>query len=184
MEEIFKDAEDRMKKSIDVFQRELLTIRTGRANIQVLDGVKVSYYGQESPVNQVASVSVIEAKTLDIKPWDRSCILEIEKAINTANLGLSVTNTGDSLKIRFPDLTEDTRKDMVKKVKKLGEESKVDIRNIRRDANEKVKELEKKKEISQDDEKTAEARVQKLTDKYIKKIDEIVKEKEEDLMTI
>ncbi len=184
MEKLFVEAESRMKKTIDHFQKELSLIRTGRANVSVLDGVKVSYYGNMSPINQVASVAVIEAKTIDIKPWDRSCILEIEKAIQAANLGLGIVNTGDSLKIKFPELTEETRKDMVKKVKKIGEESKVDIRNIRRDINEKFKEKQKNKEISEDDLKIGEGKVQKFTDKNIAEIDHIVKEKEKDLMTI
>ena len=173
-----------MKKTIEIFQKELSSIRTGRANISVLEGVKVEYYGNQMPVNQVASLAVIEAKTIDVKPWDKSCVAELEKAILAANLGLSVINTGDSLKVKFPELTEETRKDLVKKVKKMGEESKVDIRNIRRDANDKIKETEKKKEISEDDLKHGETRVQKLTDKYIKEIDNIVKSKDEDLMTI
>lgn len=184
MEKLFVEAESRMKKTIEHFQKELSAIRTGRANVSVLDGVKVSYYGNMSPINQVASVAVIEAKTIDIKPWDRSCILEIEKAIQAANLGLGIVNTGDSLKIKFPELNEETRKDMVKKVKKLAEESKVDIRNIRRDVNEKFKDKQKNKEISEDDLKIGEGKVQKYTDKFIADIDHIVKEKEKDLMTI
>ncbi len=184
MESIFREAEAKMKKTVEIFHKELTNIRTGRASISVLESVKVEYYGNMSPVNQVASLSVIEAKTIDVKPWDKGCVAEIEKAILAANLGLSVVNTGDSLKVKFPELTEETRKDLVKKVKKMGEESKVDIRNIRRDANDKVKDKEKIKEISEDDKKHGEARVQKLTDKFIKELDTIIKDKEEDLMTI
>jgi len=184
MDAIFKEAESKMKKSVDVFHKELSTIRTGRANVSVLEGVKVDYYGNPTPVNQVASMSVIEAKTIDVKPWDKSVIQELEKAITAANLGLSVINTGDSLKIKFPELTEETRKDLVKKVKKFAEESKVDIRNIRRDANDKIKDKEKKKEISEDEKKNGEGKIQKLTDKFTGEIDGIVKQKEEDLMTI
>jgi ribosome recycling factor len=184
MENTIKEMEIRMKKSIEIFQKELSSIRTGRANISVLDTVRVEYYGNHMPVNQVASVSVIEAKTLDIKPWDKTVLPEIEKAIMAANLGLSVVNTGDSLKVKFPELNEETRKDMVKKVKKIGEESKVDIRNIRRDSNEKVKDLEKNKKISEDDKKHGEIRIQKITDKYTADVDHIIKAKEEDLMTI
>jgi ribosome recycling factor len=184
LENIMNDTETRMKKTIDHYVKELSSLRTGRASVSVLDGLRVSYYGQESPVNQVASVSVIEAKTIDIKPWDRGVLGEIEKAIMAANLGLSVTNTGDSLKVRFPDLTEETRKDMVKKVKKIAEETKVDIRNIRRDSNEKIKEKEKKKEISEDEMKNNEGKIQKVTDKFIADVDHITKQKEEDLMKI
>lgn len=184
MENTIKEMEIKMKKSIDAFQKDLAAIRTGRASTSVLDGVRVEYYGNKMPINQVAGVSVIEAKTIDIKPWDRGCILEIEKAIMAANLGLSIVNTGDSLKVKFPELNEETRKDMVKKVKKIGEEAKVNIRNVRREANDKVKDLEKNKKISEDEHKHGEARIQKTTDKYVADIDHIVKAKEEDLMTI
>jgi ribosome recycling factor len=184
MENTIKEMESKMKKSIDAFQKELTTIRTGRANTSVLDSVRVEYYGNHMPVNQVAGVSVIEAKTIDIKPWDKAALMAIEKAIMAANLGLSITNTGDSLKVKFPELNEETRKDMVKKVKKIGEEAKVNIRNIRREANDKLKDLEKTKKISEDDHKHGEARIQKTTDKHVSDIDQIAKKKEEDLMTI
>ncbi len=184
MENSIKEMEAKMSKSMEVFQKDLSVIRTGRANVSVLDGVRVSYYGNMMPINQVAGVSVIEAKTIDIKPWDKSCIIEIEKAIMAANLGLAVVNTGDSLKVKFPELNEETRRDMVKKVKKIGEEAKVNIRNIRREANDKIKSLQKEKKISEDDQKHSEARIQKITDKFIADIDHIVKAKEEDLMTI
>jgi ribosome recycling factor len=136
------------------------------------------------PINQVASVAVIEAKTIDIKPWDKVMLAEIEKSILAANIGLSVVNTGESLKVKFPELTEETRKELVKKVGKMAEETKVNIRNVRRDTNEKLKDKQKTKEISEDDLKHAEIRVQKTTDKFIKEIDDIVKAKEQDLMTI
>ncbi|MCE5300593.1 MAG: ribosome recycling factor [Spirochaetia bacterium] len=184
MEKIYAELETKMKKSVEHFHKELGNIRTGRASTAVLDGVRVTYYGNQMPINQVASVAVIEAKTIDIKPWDKGSVSEIEKAIMAANLGLSIVNTGDSLKVKFPDLTEETRKDMVKKVKKMAEESKVDLRNIRRESNEAAKAKEKAKQISEDDLKNAEARIQKVTDKYITDIDNMVKEKEKELMTI
>jgi ribosome recycling factor len=184
MEKIYAELEVKMKKSTEHFQKELMNIRTGRASTAVLDGVKVPYYGNQMPINQLASVSIIEAKTIDIKPWDKGAVAEIEKAITAANLGLSVVNTGDSIKVKFPDLTEDTRKDMVKKVKKMSEETKVEMRNIRREFNEKSKDKEKNKQISEDDLKIAETRIQKITDKYIADIDILVKDKEKDLMTI
>ena len=184
MDKVYSEMESKMKKAMEFFMKELTSIRTGRANTSVLDGVRVAYYGNPSPINQVASVSIIEAKTIDIKPWDKSVVKDIEKAILEANLGLSVVNTGDSLKVKFPDLTEDTRKDMVKKVKKMAEESKVELRNVRREANDRAKEKEKNKQISQDDLKNAEGKIQKITDKYIADIDNIVKEKEKELMTI
>jgi ribosome recycling factor len=184
MEKIYSELDAKMKKSLEHFQKELLNIRTGRASTAVLEGVKVPYYGNLMPINQLASVSVIEAKTIDIKPWDKGAVSEIDKALNAANLGLSVVNTGDSIKVRFPDLTEDTRKEMVKKVKKMCEETKVEMRNIRRESNDRAKEKEKNKEISEDDLKLAEARIQKSTDKYIADADNILKDKEKDLMTL
>lgn len=184
MENVIKEMEIKMKKSVEIFQNELASFRTGRANTAVLNVVQVECYGSKMPINQIASMSVIEAKTIDIRPWDKNILPDIEKAILAANLGLGVVNTGDSLKIKFPELTEETRKEMVKKVKKMGEEAKIDIRNIRRDANDKIKDMEKNKKISQDDLKHAEARIQKITDKHIADIDNLVKLKEQDLMTI
>ncbi|PKL91206.1 MAG: ribosome recycling factor [Candidatus Goldiibacteriota bacterium HGW-Goldbacteria-1] len=184
MNNIFADCEGKMKKTTEHFVKELGSLRTGRASTSVLDGIKVPYYGNEMPINQVASMAVIEAKTIDIKPWDKGALSEIEKAVISSNLGVSVTNTGDSLKVRFPELTEETRKDMVKKVKKMAEETKVDVRNIRRDANEKAKEKEKNKEVSEDELKNAEGKIQKITDKAIADIDHIAKQKEEELMKI
>lgn len=184
MENTIKECEAKMKKSVDIFHEEIKAIRTGRANISVLQVVKVPYYGQMMPINQVASLSLVEAKTISVKPWDKSVLPEIEKSILSANLGLAVVNVGDSLKVNFPELTEETRKEYVKKVKKMGEEAKVNIRNIRREANDKLKHLEKEKVITEDDLKHAEDRVQKITDKFIKEIDEIVKTKEQELMTI
>jgi|DewCreStandDraft_4_1066084.scaffolds.fasta_scaffold04480_14 ribosome recycling factor len=184
MENVIKEMEIKMKKSVEIFQNELASFRTGRANTAVLNVVQVECYGSKMPINQIASMSVIEAKTIDIRPWDKNILPDIEKAILAANLGLGVVNTGDSLKIKFPELTEETRKEMVKKVKKMGEEAKINIRNIRRDANDKIKDMEKNKKISQDDLKHAEARIQKITDKHIADIDNLVKLKEQDLMTI
>lgn len=184
MENIIKEMETKMRKSIEIFQHELSIFRTGRANTAVLNVVQVECYGSKMPINQVASMSVIEAKTIDVRPWDKNILQDIEKSILAANLGLGVVNTGDSLKITFPELTEETRKDMVKKVNKMGEETKINIRNIRREANEKIKNMEKNKQISQDDLKHGEARIQKITDKYIVDVDNMVKLKEQDLMTI
>ncbi len=184
MENTIKECEVKMKKSVDFFHEEIKAIRTGRANIAVLQSVKVPYYGQMTPINQVASLSLIEAKTISVKPWDKNILSDIEKAIITENLGVAVVNTGDSLKINFPELTEETRKEYVKKVKKMGEDAKINIRNIRRETNEKLKHMEKEKVISEDDLKHSEARVQKITDKFIKEIDDIVKAKEQELMTI
>jgi len=184
MENLIKECESKMKKSFDIFHQEIAGIRTGRANISVLQVVKVPYYGQLMPINQVASLSQVEAKTINVKPWDKSVLPELEKAILKENLGLSVVNMGDSLKINFPDLTEETRKEYVKKVKKIGEEAKITIRNIRREINDKIKHMQKEKQISEDDMKHGEDRIQKLTDKFIKEIDEVIKAKEQELMTV
>lgn len=184
MENVIKECEVKMKKSVDIFHEEIKAIRTGRANISVLHSVKVPYYGQMMPINQVAGLTLTEAKTINVKPWDKNILPEIEKAILTANLGLSVVNVGDSLKVNFPELTEETRKEYVKKVKKMGEEAKINIRNIRREINEKIHKMQKDKLISEDDMKHGEDRVQKITDKYIKEIDEIVKAKEQELMVV
>ncbi len=184
MENIIKESEVKMKKSVSIFREEVNAIRTGKANTSVLQTVKVEYYGQEMPISQVAGLSIIEAKTINVKPWDKTVLPAIEKAISTANLGLSVVNVGDSLKVNFPELTEETRKEYVKKVKKMGEEAKINVRNIRRETNEKLKHLQKDKNITEDDLKHAEDRIQKITDKFIKEIDEIVKVKEQELMTI
>lgn len=184
MENVIKEMEIKMKKSIGVFQHELSIFRTGRANTAVLNVVQVECYGSKMPINQVASISVIEAKTIDVRPWDKNILSDIEKSILAANLGLGVVNTGDSLKIKFPDLTEETRKNMINKVKKMGEETKINIRNIRREANEKIKGMEKNKQISQDDLKHGEAKIQKITDKYIVEVDNMIKQKEQDLMII
>ncbi|HPD19229.1 MAG: ribosome recycling factor [Candidatus Goldbacteria bacterium] len=184
MENVIKEMEVKMKKAIDVFQQELLTFRTGRANTAILNDIFVECYENKMPINQVASLSVIEAKTIDVRPWDKNILQNIEKAILAANLGLGVVNTGDSLKLKFPELTEETRKEMVKKVKKMSEETKINLRNIRREANEKIKNMEKNKQISEDDLKYGESKTQKITDKYIADVDNLVKIKEQDLMTI
>ncbi len=179
-----KDANHRMDKSIEAFKHEIAKIRTGKATTALLDGIKVEYYGNPTPLNQVANVSVLDSHTLSITPWDKSVVQEIEKAILTADLGLNPANDGTNIKVPIPPLTEERRKELVKLVKKFGEDAKIAIRNVRRDVNEHIRKAEKNKEISEDDRRHLEHEVQELTDKHIKRIDEIVKIKEAEIMEV
>lgn len=179
-----KNTESRMSKSVDSLTESLQSIRAGRANTSLLDKIYVDYYGQQSPLNQVASLSAPEARLLAIQPWDASLIPEIEKAIQKSDLGITPSNDGKVIRLVIPQLTEERRKDLTKLVGKYAEEAKVSIRNIRRDAMEDIKKAEKAKEISEDDRKTYEEDIQKLTDKYIKDIDGVAEEKEKELMEI
>lgn len=175
---------DQMNKSLKNFQAQLLKVRTGRASPNILDGVMVDYYGTPTPIKQIGQISTPEARLLQIQPFDKTAIPAIEKAIMAANLGVTPANDGNLVRIPFPALTEDKRKDLVKSVKKLGEDAKILLRNIRRDENEKVKKFEKGKEISEDDSKKFQDEIQKITDQFIKKIDEVVKSKEQELLTV
>ena len=179
-----KNTESRMSKSIDSLTESLQSIRAGRANTSLLDRIYVDYYGQQSPLNQVASLSAPEARLLAIQPWDATLIPEIEKAIQKSDLGITPSNDGKIIRLVIPQLTEERRKDLTKLVGKYAEEAKVSIRNIRRDAMEDIKKAEKAKEISEDDRKTYEEDIQKLTDKYIKDVDGVTAEKEKELMEI
>ena len=179
-----KNTESRMSKSVDSLTESLQSIRAGRANTSLLDKIYVDYYGQQSPLNQVASLSAPEARLLAIQPWDATLIPEIEKAIQKSDLGITPSNDGKVIRLVIPQLTEERRKDLTKLVGKYAEEAKVSIRNIRRDAMEDIKKSEKAKEISEDDRKTYEEDIQKLTDKYIKDIDGVAEEKEKELMEI
>ena len=181
---MLKQFEDKMQKSLDSMANDFMTIRAGRANPNVLDKVKVDYYGVATPVAQVGNVSVPEARTIMIQPWEPNLLKEIEKAILVSDIGITPTNDGKAIRLNFPDLTEERRKELAKDVKNRGEEAKVAVRNIRRDANEQLKKLEKDKVISEDDLKDYMDEVQELTDKYIEKIDQVVEEKEKDIMTI
>ncbi|MFG1493890.1 ribosome recycling factor [Halobacteriovorax sp. GFR7] len=182
--EIKSSLETGMSKSIDSLKHQLTKIRTGRASASVLDGVTVDYYGSPTPVNQVGQVSTPEARLLQIQPFDKTLISEIEKSIINANLGLNPSNDGNLIRIAFPALTEQTRKEQVKEIKKIGEDSKIAIRNIRRDGNEVVKKAEKAKEISEDDSKKYQTEIQTVTDKYTKQVDEIIAAKEKELLTL
>ncbi len=184
IDEIKAKLEESMAKSIKSLQNQFLKVRTGRASASVLDGVTVDYYGSATPINQVGQISTPEARLLQIQPFDKTIIAEIEKAIINANLGLNPGNDGNLIRISFPALTEDTRKDLVKDIKKLGEDAKIAIRNARRDQNEVVKKAEKAKEITEDELKKFTEEIQKVTDKFVKEVDDLMVAKEKDLMTV
>ncbi len=184
MNTIVSDADHRMDKTVEAFRNEISKIRTGKATTAILDGVRVDYYGTPSPLSQVANVSVLDAHTLSITPWDKSMVQVIDKAILASDLGLNPLSDGTNLKIPIPPLTEERRKEFVKIIKKFGEESKVALRNVRRDANEHLKKKEKEKKMTEDDRKKAEDEIQKITDKHIGKVDEIIKHKEKEIMEV
>ncbi|AUW62282.1 MULTISPECIES: ribosome recycling factor [Staphylococcus] len=184
MSEIIQDTKSRMKKSIENLSRELANISAGRANSNLLNGVNVDYYGAPTPVQQLASINVPEARLLVISPYDKSSVADIEKAIIAANLGVNPTSDGEVIRITVPALTEERRKELVKNVKKIGEDSKVSIRNIRRDINDQLKKDEKNGDITEDDLRSQTEDVQKVTDNSIKEIDNLVDEKEKDIMSV
>lgn len=182
--EIINQCEQRMQKTIEALKKDFSSIRTGKANPAVLNGVSVEYYGSPMPINQIASVSAPEPQLIVIKPYDKSILKAIEKAVQTADLGFNPQNDGDLIRILVPSLTEQTRKDLVKQAKKIAEENKVAIRNIRRDAMDQLKKLEKDSVISEDELKRRSDEVQKVTDKYIENVDKVASEKEKDIMSI
>ena len=184
MLDILKEFEDKMNKSLDVLLSDYATIRAGRANPHVLDKIKVDYYGTPTPLQQVGNISVPEARVLLIQPWEKKMIKEIERAINTSDLGINPTNDGSAIRLVFPELTEERRKALAKDVKKKGDDAKVAIRNIRRDANETFKKMNKNNELTEDDQKNLETKAQKLTDKYIAQIDKAIDEKTKEIMTV
>ena len=176
--------EEKMKKTLAALDSEFATIRVGRANPKVLDKITVDYYGTPTPLQQVGNISVPEARMIVIQPWEKSLLKAIEKAILTSDLGINPTNDGTCIRLVFPELTEERRKELAKDVKKKGEGAKVAIRNIRRDANDTFKKMEKGGEISEDDQKSAEEKIQKLTDKMIEKVDKAVEVKTKEIMTV
>ena len=184
MSDIIKDTKSRMQKSIDNLSRELANISAGRANSNLLNGVTVDYYGAPTPVQQLASINVPEARLLVISPYDKTSVDDIEKAIIAANLGVNPTSDGEVIRISVPALTEERRKELVKNVKKIGEDAKVSIRNIRRDINDHLKKEEKNGDITEDDLRNQTDDVQKATDNSIKDIDQLVDEKEKDIMSV
>jgi len=179
-----KKSVEKMEKSIVSLQNELKKIRTGRAQVSMLDNIKVNYYGQQSPLNQVAAISCPDAKSFLIAPWEPSVLKEIEQSIVKSELGMAPINDGKVIRLKVPDLTEERRKELAKQTKKVVEDARVSVRMARRDANEEVKKLLKDKVVSEDDAKKSETEIQKLTDDYIKKIDAIAEEKEKSIMTI
>lgn len=184
MEALFKDTGGKMARSIEAFRKELGKVRTGRASFSLLDGIKVDYYGTLTPLQQVGTLSVPESRLITITPWDAKMVGPIEKAIQSSGLGLNPSNDGKIVRIPIPPLTEERRKDLVKVVKKMAEDARIAVRNVRRDSIERIKESEKKKEISEDEMKRWQDRVQKETDSFIKKIDEILKSKEQEIMEV
>ncbi|MBF2231936.1 ribosome recycling factor [Staphylococcus epidermidis] len=184
MSDIIKDTKSRMQKSVDNLSRELANISAGRANSNLLNGVTVDYYGAPTPVQQLASINVPEARLLVISPYDKTSVADIEKAIIAANLGVNPTSDGEVIRISVPALTEERRKELVKEVKKIGEDAKVSIRNIRRDINDQLKKDEKNGDITEDDLRSQTDDVQKATDNSIKDIDQLVADKEKDIMSV
>lgn len=179
-----KDAKERMDKSLDALRSELAKIRSGKATTALLDGIKVDYYGTMTPINQVGNLTVLDAHTLSFTPWDKSMVIPVDKAILEANIGLNPISDGTNLKIPIPLLNEERRKELVKLVKKFGEDTKIAVRNIRRDANDHLKRENKDKKISEDELKDAESKVQKLTDDHIKLVDDVLKHKEKEIMEV
>ncbi|KTC67924.1 ribosome recycling factor [Legionella birminghamensis] len=182
--DVKNDAEKRMKKSVENLQHELTKIRTGRANASLLDHIQVDYYGNLTPLNQVANVTTSDSRTLVVTPWEKSMVAVVEKAILTSDLGLNPATAGTAIRVPMPPLTEERRKELIKVVRGEGEQAKVAVRNVRRDANSQLKDLVKDKQISEDDERRAGEVIQKLTDKYIVDIDHVLAAKEKDLMEI
>jgi ribosome recycling factor len=184
VKEVFAESDQRMKKSIESLKKEFMRIRTGRASTALLDGITVEYYGSPMPVNQVAAISVPDARVIMIQPWEKSMIGPIEKAIQASDLGLNPQSDGNVIRLPIPPLSEERRKELFKLCKKIGEDNKVAIRNIRRDGNEKLKESEKAKKITQDTLKKGQDDIQKLTDKYIKQVDDMLALKEKEILEL
>ncbi|SFR91433.1 ribosome recycling factor [Anaeromicropila populeti] len=176
--------EGKMKKTLQTLNEDYTTIRAGRANPHILDKLKVDYYGQPSPLQSVANITVPEARVIQIQPWESSLIKEIEKAILTSDLGLNPSNDGKIIRLVFPELTEERRKDLVKDVKKKGENAKIAVRNVRRDANDSFKKMSKANEISEDEFKQLEDQVQKMTDKFVVEIDQAIEAKSKEILTV
>lgn len=181
---ILVDAKHKMDKTIETFRLEIAKIRTGKATTALLDGIKVDYYGNLTPISKVANISVLDSHTLSVTPWDKSLVQVIEKAILVADLGLNPRSDGTNLKIPIPPLNEERRKELVKLVKKFGEDAKIAIRNVRRESNEKLKRAEKAKEITEDELSQIEKEVQKITDNHISNIDSLVAQKDKEIMTV
>ncbi len=184
LNEVYQFARDHMQKSLEVLKKDFNTLRTGRVTTAVVENIKVDYYGTPTPLNQVASVVATDATTITISPWDKSILNDIERAIQEANIGVNPNNDGEQIKLFFPPMTVEQRKEEAKKAKQMGEKAKIAIRNVRREANDKVKKLFKEKAITEDEEKKALDEIQKITDEFIKKVDQMVKEKEQEIMKV
>ena len=184
MDKVKTSLNDSMKKAVDALKHQLTKVRTGRASASILDGVQVEYYGSMSPINQLGQISTPEARLLQIQPFDKTMIPAIEKALFAANLGVTPTNDGNFVRLNFPALTEDKRKDLAKEIKKIGEDTKVVIRNVRRDQNDAVKKAEKDKVISEDESKKIQTEIQNITDKFTKEVDTIVANKEKEVLSV
>lgn len=182
--EVFDTCETKMKSSIEHMLKEFKTLRTGRVNTAVLDSVKIDYYGTPTPLDQVGSVIATDATTIVVNPWEKNLLSDIESAIAAANIGVNPNNDGEQIKLFFPPMTVEQRQETVKQMKGMGEKAKISVRNDRRDANDKIKKLEKDKEITQDESKSAQDNIQKLTDKYIAEIDAILKDKEAEILKV
>ncbi|WP_321805435.1 ribosome recycling factor [Burkholderia sp. BCC1993] len=182
--DVKKGVEQKMQRSIEAFKNDLAKIRTGRAHTGLLDHVQVDYYGSMVPISQVANLTLVDARTIGVQPWEKNMVAKVEKAIREADLGLNPATSGDLIRVPMPALTEERRRELTKVVKSEGETAKVAIRNLRRDANEALKKLVKDKEISEDDERRASDDVQKLTDKHVTEVDKLVQSKEAEIMTV
>jgi len=182
--DVIKDLKKQMKKTLEHYREDLRSVRTGRASVTMFDNVKVNYYGAPAPISQVATLQAPDARLVTIQPWDPNMIAQIEKAIQSSNMGFNPSNDGNIIRVPIPQLTEERRKEITKMVKKMSEEAKIAIRNERRNGNEEIKKLEKEKEISEDDAKKAMQQIQDLTDEHIEKIDELTDKKENEVMQI
>ncbi|AJK46956.1 ribosome recycling factor [Burkholderia plantarii] len=182
--DVKKGVEQKMQRSIEAFKNDLAKIRTGRAHTGMLDHVQVDYYGSMVPISQVANLTLVDARTIGVQPWEKPMVAKVEKAIRESDLGLNPSTSGDLIRVPMPALTEERRRELAKVVKSEGETAKVAVRNLRRDANEQLKKLVKDKEISEDDERRAGDEVQKLTDKHVAEIDKLVQAKDAEIMTV
>lgn len=182
--EVFDHTREQMTKSIDALKRDFGTLRTGKVTTNIVDNIKVDYYGNPTSLNQVGNVIATDATTISITPWEKSLLGAIEKAIQEANIGVNPNNDGDFIKLFFPPMTSEQRQDIVKQAKGMTENSKIAVRNVRKDGNDKIKKLEKEKEISEDESKKAQEQIQKITDEFIEKIDETFKAKEADILKV
>jgi ribosome recycling factor len=184
LDDVYQEVEHKMVRSLDALRRDLSRIRTGRASLALLDGIKIDYYGTATPLNQVATLSVPESRLITIQPWDKTQLTTIERAIQSSDLGLTPTNDGAVIRLAIPPLTAERRKELVKQVKKMGEESKIALRNVRRDGNETLKSFEKDKLVSEDDMRRGQEQVQKITDRFIANVDDILQTKEHEVLEI